>query len=107
MAPRKQEMVYIPEAPLLHGLLLEKEKGIAKHYKSVHGAFSSDLKLPCIVFGGHPSLRSGPMVNLLHMWGNKATNTIVFIGKETHLRSKFIDLILLTFLNLTHTCLVA
>ncbi|KAF9339687.1 Integrator complex subunit 9 [Linnemannia elongata] len=79
MAPRKQEMVYIPEAPLLHGLLLEKEKGIAKHYKSVHGAFSSDLKLPCIVFGGHPSLRSGPMVNLLHMWGNKATNTIVFI----------------------------
>ncbi|KAG0283565.1 Integrator complex subunit 9 [Linnemannia gamsii] len=79
MAPRKQEMVYIPEAPLLHGILLEKEKGVAKHYKSVHGAFSSDLKLPCIVFGGHPSLRSGPMVNLLHMWGNKATNTIVFI----------------------------
>ncbi|KAF9141138.1 Integrator complex subunit 9 [Linnemannia schmuckeri] len=79
MAPRKQEMVYIPEAPLLHGILLEKEKGIAKHYKSVHGAFSSDLKLPCIVFGGHPSLRSGPMVNLLHMWGNKPTNTIVFI----------------------------
>ncbi|KAF9131015.1 Integrator complex subunit 9 [Mortierella sp. 14UC] len=68
MAPRKQEMVYIPEAPLLHGILLEKEKGVAKHYKSVHGAFSSDLKLPCIVFGGHPSLRSGPMVNLLHMW---------------------------------------
>ncbi|KAF8935836.1 Integrator complex subunit 9 [Haplosporangium gracile] len=79
MAPRKQEMVYIPEAPLLHGILLEKEKGIAKHYKSVHGAFSSDLKLPCIVFGGHPSLRSGPMVNLLHMWGNKPINTIVFI----------------------------
>lgn len=84
MAPRKQEMVYIPEAPLLHGILLEKEKGVAKHYKSVHGAFSSDLKLPCIVFGGHPSLRSGPMVNLLHMWGNKATNTIVFIGKENY-----------------------
>ncbi|KAF9900063.1 Integrator complex subunit 9 [Linnemannia zychae] len=79
MAPRKQEMVYIPEAPLLHGILLEKEKGVAKHYKSVHGAFSSDLKLPCIVFGGHPSLRSGPMVNLLHMWGNKSSNTILFI----------------------------
>ncbi|KAK3847959.1 MAG: beta-lactamase-like protein [Linnemannia gamsii] len=79
MAPRKQEMVYIPEAPLLHGILLEKEKGIAKQYKSVHGAFSSDLKLPCIVFGGHPSLRSGPMVNLLHMWGNKSSNTILFI----------------------------
>ncbi|KAF9432611.1 Integrator complex subunit 9 [Entomortierella beljakovae] len=59
MAPRKQEMVYLPEAPLLHGILLEK--GPAKNYKSVHGAFSADLKYPCIVFGGHPSLRSGPM----------------------------------------------
>jgi len=70
-------MVYLPEAPLLHGILLEK--GPAKNYKSVHGAFSSDLKYPCIVFGGHPSLRSGPMVNLLHMWGGKANNSIVFI----------------------------
>ncbi|KAF9584231.1 Integrator complex subunit 9 [Lunasporangiospora selenospora] len=77
MAPRKQEMVYLPEAPLLHGILLEK--GPAKNYKSVHGEFSSDLKHPCIVFGGHPSLRSGPMVNLLHMWGNKAKNSIIFI----------------------------
>ncbi|KAF9921337.1 Integrator complex subunit 9 [Linnemannia zychae] len=56
-----------------------KDKGCAKHYKSVHGAFSADLRLPCIVFGGHPSLRSGPMVNLLHMWGDKASNTILFI----------------------------
>ncbi|KAF9575504.1 Integrator complex subunit 9 [Mortierella alpina] len=59
MAPRKQEMVYLPEAPLLHGILLEK--GPAKNYKSVHGAFASDLKYPCIAFGGHPSLRSGPI----------------------------------------------
>ncbi|KAG0220967.1 Integrator complex subunit 9 [Mortierella sp. GBA43] len=77
MAPRKQEMVYLPEAPLLHGILLEK--GTAKNYKSVHGAFSNDLKYPCIAFGGHPSLRSGPMVNLLHMWGKKDVNSIVFI----------------------------
>ncbi|KAF9352199.1 Integrator complex subunit 9 [Mortierella sp. AD094] len=77
MAPRKQEMVYLPEAPLLHGILLEK--GPAKNYKSVHGAFSADLKYPCIVFGGHVSLRSGPMVNLLHMWGKNPTNSIVFI----------------------------
>ncbi|KAF8986184.1 Integrator complex subunit 9 [Entomortierella lignicola] len=77
MAPRKQEMVYLPEAPLLHGILLEK--GPAKNYKSVHGAFSADLKYPCIVFGGHLSLRSGPMVNLLHMWGKNAANSIVFI----------------------------
>ncbi|GJJ78839.1 integrator complex subunit 9 [Entomortierella parvispora] len=77
MAPRKQEMVYLPEAPLLHGLLLEK--GAAKNYKSVHGAFSSDLKHPCIVFGGHPTLRSGPMVNLLHMWGRNSNNSIIFI----------------------------
>ncbi|KAF9896912.1 Integrator complex subunit 9, partial [Lobosporangium transversale] len=75
--PRKQEMVYLPEAPLLHGILLEK--GPAKNYKSVHGAFSSDLKYPCVVFGGHPSLRSGPMVNLLHMWGKNSNNSIVFI----------------------------
>ncbi|KAF9357330.1 Integrator complex subunit 9 [Mortierella sp. NVP85] len=77
MAPRKQEMVYLPEAPLLHGILLEK--GTAKNYKSVHGAFSNDLKYPCIAFGGHPSLRSGPMVNLLHMWGKKDANSIIFI----------------------------
>lgn len=78
MAPRKQEMVYLPEAPLLHGIL--QEKGLSKNYKSVHGAFSSDLKHPCIVFGGHPSLRSGPMVNLLQMWGSQAQNSIVLVG---------------------------
>ncbi|KAG0346947.1 Integrator complex subunit 9 [Podila minutissima] len=77
MAPRKQEMVYLPEAPLLHGIL--QEKGLSKNYKSVHGAFSSDLKHPCIVFGGHPSLRSGPMVNLLQMWGGQAQNSIVLV----------------------------
>ncbi|KAG0056262.1 Integrator complex subunit 9 [Gryganskiella cystojenkinii] len=77
MAPRKQEMVYLPEAPLLHAILLEK--GPAKNYKSVHGAFASDLKYPSIVFGGHPSLRSGPMVNLLHMWGRNSNNSIIFI----------------------------
>ncbi|KAF9419449.1 Integrator complex subunit 9 [Podila epigama] len=77
MAPRKQEMVYLPEAPLLHGILTEK--GMSKNYTSVHGAFSSDLKHPCIVFGGHPSLRSGPMVNLLQMWGDQAKNSIVLI----------------------------
>ncbi|KAF9334818.1 Integrator complex subunit 9 [Podila minutissima] len=77
MAPRKQEMVYLPEAPLLHGIL--QEKGLSKTYKSVHGAFSSDLKHPCIVFGGHPSLRSGPMVNLLQMWGGQAQNSIVLV----------------------------
>ncbi|KAF9382962.1 Integrator complex subunit 9 [Podila verticillata] len=77
MAPRKQEMVYLPEAPLLHGIL--QEKGLSKTYKSVHGAFSSDLKHPCIVFGGHPSLRSGPMVNLLQMWGSQAQNSIVLV----------------------------
>ncbi|KAG0256137.1 Integrator complex subunit 9 [Actinomortierella ambigua] len=77
MAPRKQEMVYLPEAPMLHAKLLEQ--GTANNYKSVHGAFSADLKHPCIVFGGDPTLRSGAMVNLLHMWGNKPNNTIVII----------------------------
>ncbi|KAG0236512.1 Integrator complex subunit 9 [Actinomortierella wolfii] len=77
MAPRKQEMVYLPEAPMLHAKLLEQ--GTANNYKTIHGAFSADLKYPCIVFGGDPTLRSGAMVNLLHIWGNKPNNTIVMI----------------------------
>ena len=45
--------------------------------------FSLELKMPCVVFAGHPSLRFGSVVHLLELWGSSSGNTIVFTGEFT------------------------
>ena len=38
------------------------------------------FKEPCIVFAGHPSLRFGDAVHLLHLWKDNAKNCIIITG---------------------------
>ncbi|KAG0719440.1 Integrator complex subunit 9 [Chionoecetes opilio] len=41
-----------------------------------------EVKAPCIVFCGHPSLRFGDAVHFVDMWGNNPQNAILFTEPE-------------------------
>jgi len=42
--------------------------------------FSNEMRTPCVVFCGHPSLRFGDAVHLVELWGKSSANTVVFTG---------------------------
>uniref|UniRef100_A0A7E4VPT3 Beta-Casp domain-containing protein n=1 Tax=Panagrellus redivivus TaxID=6233 RepID=A0A7E4VPT3_PANRE len=46
-------------------------------YNSIHGDFSSDYRVPCVVFAGHPSLRIGDAVYFTELWGGNAKNLAI------------------------------
>ncbi|CAG8670141.1 4067_t:CDS:2, partial [Funneliformis mosseae] len=57
------------------------------NYSNICGEWA-DSKLqekyqePCVIFAGHPSLRSGAVINFIRKWGNNANNSIIFIEPE-------------------------
>lgn len=54
--------------------------GRLKVFESLHGALCHQLKTPCILFTGHPSLRFGEAVRFLELWGNNPRNAIIMTG---------------------------
>lgn len=44
--------------------------------------FNKEIRSPCIVFTGHPSLRFGNVVHFLEIWGKSSSNTIIFTGQN-------------------------
>jgi len=70
--------VYIPDDPFPHAQLVKD--GRLKHYKSLHDI--PEVRQPCVVFCGHPSLRFGDVTHLIETWGNNHMNTIIFTGTE-------------------------
>jgi hypothetical protein len=42
--------------------------------------FGQALQQPCIVIGGHPSLRCGDLMHLTNVWKDDPKNSILFIG---------------------------
>ena len=41
-----------------------------------------EMKTPCVVFTGHPSLRFGDVVHFIELWGKSSSNAIVFTGNN-------------------------
>ena len=39
-----------------------------------------EMKTPCVVFTGHPSLRVGNVVHFLEFWGGSSSNTVIITG---------------------------
>ena len=76
----KQNKMYLPEPPFLHHELIRN--GRVKHFPNLHAGLSNNFKSPCIVFAGHPSLRFGDAVHFMELWGQGASNTVIFIDSE-------------------------
>lgn len=56
------------------------KNGRLKVYNTSHGAFSRQMRTPCVIFCGHPSLRLGDAIHFLEMWGRDARNAIIMTG---------------------------
>ncbi len=45
-----------------------------------YSSLQEKYQVPCVVFAGHPSLRSGAAINFIRKWGNNSNNSIIFTG---------------------------
>jgi len=70
----KSSRVYLPEPPFPHAELVKASRLI--HVPNIH-SLPSEMKTPCVVFTGHPSLRVGDVVHFLELWGKSSSNTLV------------------------------
>ncbi|KAK6166595.1 hypothetical protein SNE40_023250 [Patella caerulea] len=75
LSQSKQSKVYLPECPFPHAEL--QSQGRLKNFKSLHD-MNLEVKTPCVVFAGHPSLRMGDVVHFVELWGKHSANTIIF-----------------------------
>jgi hypothetical protein len=82
MTDQHQDMMYVPEEPLIHGELLAK--GGLQLIKSMDSSIIGQTKHmePCIVFtGDYHSVNRGPVKWFLNRWKSSTFNLCVFVGK--------------------------
>ncbi|VDD86627.1 unnamed protein product [Enterobius vermicularis] len=80
LSEKKQECFYVPDQAFAHGRMLKN--GRLKVYNTSHGAFSRQMRTPCVIFCGHPSLRLGDAIHFLEMWGRDARNAIIMTDPD-------------------------
>uniref|UniRef100_A0A0M3I1Y7 Beta-Casp domain-containing protein n=1 Tax=Ascaris lumbricoides TaxID=6252 RepID=A0A0M3I1Y7_ASCLU len=102
LSDKKQNMAYFPEEPFTHAYVsylfitmiadysMDLMKcGRLKVFESLHGALCHQLKTPCILFTGHPSLRFGEAVRFLELWGNNPRNAIIMTDPDYPLKDVY------------------
>lgn len=73
----KQNKIYLPEEPFPHAHLVKT--GRLKPFKHIYDdGFCNDMRQPCVVFCGHPSLRFGDSVHFIELWGSNPLHTVIF-----------------------------
>ncbi|KAF8386916.1 hypothetical protein PRIPAC_76058 [Pristionchus pacificus] len=75
-----QERVYMPEEPFRHHQMMDSRK--IKVYDNIYGDFSRELRTPCVIITGHPSLRLGDAPHLIEMWGADPRNAVIISDPE-------------------------
>ncbi|KAM3583928.1 hypothetical protein VKS41_003893 [Umbelopsis sp. WA50703] len=84
MTDQHQDMMYVPEEPLIHGELLAK--GGLQLIKSMDSSIIGQTKHmePCIVFtGDYHSVNRGPVKWFLNRWKTSTFNLCVFVEPDT------------------------
>ncbi|CAG8539181.1 6227_t:CDS:2 [Funneliformis mosseae] len=77
MCTERQQKMYLPDNPMPHQDMIEQ---MTLYYASrADSTLQEKYQEPCVVFAGHPSLRSGAAINFIRKWGNNANNSIIFI----------------------------
>lgn len=76
LSHNKQRKVYLPEDPFPHAQLVKD--GRLRHCKALNTI--PELRQPCVLFCGHPSLRFGDITHLIETWGSNPNNSIIFTG---------------------------
>ena len=56
------------------------EQSLLYYASRADSSLQKKYQEPCVVFAGHPSLRSGAAINFIRKWGNNSNNSIIFTG---------------------------
>ena len=80
MQPLYRDRMYVPENPLIDDTLVTS--GRLSYHNGFDANFMQRYREPCILFAGDPSLRAGPVVHMMGMWGQQSRNAIIFTGKQ-------------------------
>ena len=70
--------MYLPDNPMHHQDMIEQS--ILYYASRADSSLQEKYQEPCVVFAGHPSLRSGAAINFIRKWGNNPNNSIIFTG---------------------------
>ncbi|CAO3669058.1 unnamed protein product [Umbelopsis ramanniana] len=84
MTDQHQDMMYVPEEPLIHGELLAKGglQVIKSNDASMIG--KQKIKEPCIIFtGDYRNLSKGPVKWFINRWKSSSLNVCIFIEPDT------------------------
>jgi len=71
----KREKLFTPKPPFKIHEFIERKRVFM--YESIHSSFSTEYKVPCVAFVGHPSLRIGDAVYFMELWGNNPKNAVI------------------------------
>ncbi|VDK79733.1 unnamed protein product [Litomosoides sigmodontis] len=87
LSEKKQNMVNIPEEPFKHGVM--SRNGRLKVYDNIYDDFCRQMRTPCVIFTGHPSLRVGNAVHFLEMWGSDSKNALIMTDPDYPIQSVY------------------
>ncbi|KAJ1977138.1 Integrator complex subunit 9 [Dimargaris cristalligena] len=83
MCPEKQNLIYLPESPLVQDELISS--GRLTYCASLDQLTSISFQEPCIIFAGHdPTWSRGPAVELLVQWGEHDRHTVILTDPMDH-----------------------
>ncbi|PKC06079.1 hypothetical protein RhiirA5_501642 [Rhizophagus irregularis] len=80
MCTERQQKMYLPDNPMHHQDMIEQS--LLYYASRADSSLQEKYQEPCVVFAGHPSLRSGAAINFIRKWGNNSNNSIIFTESE-------------------------
>ncbi|CAB5387087.1 unnamed protein product [Rhizophagus irregularis] len=89
MCTERQQKMYLPDNPMHHQDMIEQS--LLYYASRADSSLREKYQEPCVVFAGHPSLRSGATINFIRktiMTENLASNIeLVNLGKDSLIAS--------------------
>ncbi|CAB5390767.1 unnamed protein product [Rhizophagus irregularis] len=80
MCIERQQKMYLPNNLMYHQDMIEQS--LLYYASRTDSSLQKKYQEPCVVFAGHPSLRSSAAINFIRKWGNNSNNSIIFTKSE-------------------------
>lgn len=78
MCTERQNKMYLPDNPMFLKNMIDQ--GLLNYAARFDSSLQKKYQEPCVVFAGHPSLRSGAAISFVRKWGSSSNNLIIFTG---------------------------
>jgi integrator complex subunit 9 len=79
----KQEKLYLPEYPFAFEELIKASKlFLIYEQQELEKFLTKSFKEPCLIFSSHPSLRTGPVLQILKLLKSNPKNSLLLVESE-------------------------